>query len=304
VAVAACIYRGVVGSAPSQFLYHAPAAAFAEVVTSLPWAVVAAVFGFGGIWHRGFSVLALGMVVAALLPAGRIAWQVPEMGWRRRWPGGGLAARAVVFVLAFGQPFVRSTVRWIGCCRRRAFPAGPWLTGPLFPRLDFRRRKAVGELALWNEHGRDRQWLLPAVLGELEEAHWPFRLGDSWCDWDFEITRSRWWAVRCVMVTESHEQDRRLTRVRLHTRARGLTLVLAGVTAVAIVLLFALRPPPWGLWAIGVTFLGWLALEFHHGAVASQVMRLLLHAAEGLGLRSLNASATVPGEGAAADRHG
>jgi hypothetical protein len=274
----------------------------AEVVSSLPWALLAGALGLAGLRVWWLSLVALGMVAAALLPAARIARQVPEITWSRRWPGSRTAARLMVFLLAFGQPFVRSTVRWIGCLRRRAFPSGPWVTGPLLPRPALRRRKAVGELALWNEHGRDRQALLHAVIGELTEARWPFRIGDTWSDWDFEITRSRWWAVRCVTVTENHDHDRRLTRIRLHTRARRLTAILAAVTALAIVLLFALRPPPWGLWAIGVTFLGWLALEFHHGAVASQVMRLILHAADGLGLRSLHPPAVAPAAPQPADQ--
>ena len=132
------------------------------------------------------------------------------------------------------------------------------------------------------------------MLEELEEAGWPFRLGGNWVDWDFEIIRSRWWAVRCVTATECHREDQRLTRIRLHTRARPLTLTLATLTAIIVIGLFCFQPPPWGLWAMATTFLGWLALEFHHGAVASQVMRLILHTAATLGFRRLDDSGSAP----------
>ena len=263
-------------------------------MTSLPWGLLAAACGIGAIWLPWLSVPALVMMAAPVLLAARVAWGVPEITWVDRGFGGGVAARVTVFFLALGQPFVRGTVRWLACFRHRAFPAGPWLTGPLFRRLDLRRRKAVGELALWNEHGRDRTRLIRSLLEELEEAGWPFRLGGNWVDWDFEIIRSRWWAVRCVTATECHREDQRLTRIRLHTRARPLTLTLATLTVIIVIGLFCFQPPPWGLWAMATTFLGWLALEFHHGAVASQVMRLILHTAATLGFRRLDDSGSAP----------
>ncbi len=283
-APAAFIYQGVFGTAPYQFLYTAPHTVFADVVTGLPWGLAAAAMGVGACWVPELSWVALAMLAVPVGNAVRFAWQAPEVRWEGRPPGGALLAKVLLAFLALAQPFVRSTVRWLGCLRRVAFPRGPWFTGPLFRRPRWRRRKAVSEAALWNEHGRDRQTLLTGVLATLEEAGWRVTVGDAWTDWDFEVPRSPWWTVRCVTTTEFHHGEHRLTRVRLHTRATALTTFLATLTVAGVICLLTLRMAL-GLWSLAITFLIWLALEFHHGAVASQVMRLILHEARQHGMR-------------------
>src|SRR4029077_18899215 len=70
-AATAFIYSGIFGSAPYQFLYFAPHVAFAEVVTSLPWALLAAGCGLAAIWVPWVSLPALAMVAAPVFFAAR-----------------------------------------------------------------------------------------------------------------------------------------------------------------------------------------------------------------------------------------
>jgi hypothetical protein len=151
----------------------------------------------------------------------------------------------------------------------------------------------VAELAFWGEQRGSRTELLTAVLHELERAGWPVMMGDQWSNWDLEMKRSRWWLIRLVTATEYHPSDRRLTRVRLHTRATGRTLGAAAVTT-AIVLTVFLRHPSWGAWGIAGSFLLWLVLEYAHSATTSHLLRLVIVAARKLGLQQLDPATSRP----------
>ncbi|MGI8604079.1 MAG: glycosyltransferase [Verrucomicrobiales bacterium] len=275
------IYHGVFGYAPFQILYGAPHPAGRDVVISFQWLLAAGCVGIAGCWLPWASAIAALMllvpVVVALQTAGRCQITPPH-----NHPAG----KIVVFFLTVLQPWVRGAVRLGGCIKRGAFPSGPWLSGPLLCWPSSFRRKSVTELVLWNEHGRDRDLLLRSVIEELAAAQWPVTPGNAWTEWDFEVPRGRWWVVRCTTVTELHRDQQRLTRVRLSTRANRPTLWL-GALLVIIVLPVAWVSSVVGLWLLAMSFLTWLALEFHHGAVASQVLRLVLYTARGLGFRQI-----------------
>jgi len=281
------IYGGVFGTAPYQFLYTGSRPAGAAAVTSVPWALLAGAIGLAACWQPWLSLLAIAWMLPPVWLAARAAASAPLAGWPGRGRAGGPAARLVVFFLALGQPFVRGMARGLGCLRQRVFPGGPWQLWPLL-RLSWpRRRKTVAELALWSEQGRDRALLLETVLAELHRARWPVRVGNEWADWDFEVTRGPWWSVRAVTATEYHRSDRRLTRVRLHTRATWLTLAVAVTTTTGALALLSWHAP-WGLGALALTFLLWLALEHLHGAAAARILRLVLATARALGLEVLD----------------
>ena len=286
--LAGVIYHGVFGYAPYQVLYAPPHSAANEIMTSVHWLIAAAIAGAVGFRVPWMSAVAVVMVLVPVGIAARTAWRSPLP-----FPHDHAGGKVLVFWLALAQPVVRGLARLAGCVRHASFPSGPWLTGPLWRRPLWRRRKNVAELALWSEHGRDRDVLLKTVLDELSAAGWAAAVGDAWAPWDIEVRRGRWWDIRCTTVTEFHGGANRLTRVRLSTRATRRTLVLATVL-VAGVLPLAASTGVLGIWILAMSFLAWLGLEFHHGAVAAQALRLILHTARKNGFRLLNDPPPVP----------
>lgn len=291
---AGIIYGGMFGTAPYQFLYAVPRSVAEGWFTSASCGALGFFFLMASVWQTWFLVVALVLLVppawlaarTAVLTAGGLAW-----------PGGAvvgrLHARLIIFLLVLAQPWVRGLARGLGCLRHRVLPAGPWRRWPWFHGWPAGRPKVVAELAFWGEQRGSRTELLTAVLHELERVGWPVMTGDQWSNWDLELKRSRWWLIRLVTATEYHPSDRRLTRVRLHTRATGRTLAAAAVTT-AVVLTVFLRHASWGVWGLAGSFLLWLVLEYAHGAATSRLLRLVLAAARKLGLQQLDPATSRP----------
>ena len=282
----AVIYAGVFGKAPYQFLYARPRAGVMELARSAPWVLTAAVLAAGGLWHPGLAAAGALMLAPSVWTAARVAAAVRLAPWPGRNRVSTAAARLLVMMLALTQPVARGLVRQFHCVRQQTFPAGSGRLGPLFGRGP-RPRKAVATLALWSDQGGGREALLAAVLHELHASRWPVEVGNEWAEWDLEVTRSRWWSVRLVTATEYHPPSGRLTRVRLHTRARRVTTVLAIFSTTAVLLLF-LFEATWGLWALAGTFLLWLGLEHVHGAAAACILRLVLATSRRLAMHPVN----------------
>lgn len=276
------IYHGVFGYAPFQSLYSAPSAGALDIITSFHWLLLAGAVGLAG-WR--WPEASLAAVAMLLMPVLAALWRTARTALPPGVPR--LPGKVLLFLLCLSQPVVRGFTRLAFCLRHGAVPAGPWIVRPFMPSPAVRGRKAVSEIALWSEHGRGRDLLLEAVCEELQGAGWKLRPGNEWEPWDFEVCRSRWWSVRCTTVTETHEQGRRLTRVRLSTRATRLTLGLL-IFLLCVSLPVAITRGVHGLYLLALSFLAWLALEFHHGAVASQLMRLVLHTSRGLGFRRVD----------------
>lgn len=279
----AVIYAGVFGTAPYQFLYGRPLSATAEMVRRAPWILAGIVLTAGGLWHPVLATAGALMLAPAVWAAGRVAAATRLAVWPRRHRLSAAAARLLVMALAFTQPVARDLVRRLGCLRQRSFPAGSGRLR-LSRRLPRRQRgKTVATFALWNDAGKDRCALLAAVLADLEAMRWPVVIGDEWTDWDLEVSRNRWWSVRLVTATEYLSREDRLVRVRLQTRARRATMVIAALSTTVGLLLFALKAV-WGAWALAVAFGLWLALENRHAATVTAVRQLVATASTRLGM--------------------
>lgn len=276
----AFLYQGRFGLAPYQFLYTAPRAAWQELVLSPVWLVLGLPWAVASWWWGWMFVLVLAWMAMPLWAAAR---QVREAPLPPHSQGRGVLPSWILFGLALLQPLVRGWARGKGCLAQGIFPQGPWL-GAGWRTGSSRLGRAVAESAWWTDHGRDRSVLLEALIEALAQTPWRPRLGDEWSDWDIELQPSVWWQVRVVTATEYHQQGGCLTRLRLHSRARRVTLALGVMTAVSIVVLAAMEWR-WGVWALAVSLVLWGLLAVYHAAVIRLVLQVVRHAARQHGLR-------------------
>jgi len=278
----AVIYAGIFGTAPYQFLYGRPLSTAAEHVRSAPWVLTGILLTAGGCWHPGPAAAGLLMLAPAIWTAGRLALTTRLAVWPGRHRLSSATARLLLMALTFAQPVARGLVRQIRCVHQRSFPSGKARRPPSrhIPRPQ--RSKTVASLALWSDTTGDRGTLLATVLADLQAIPWPVVVGDAWADWDLEVNSNRWWSVRLVTATEYLAPEGRLIRVRLQSRARRATKLLAALTTAMVLLLFGLKAA-WGAWALAGGFLVWLSLEHRHGASATALLQRVLAAAHQLG---------------------
>ncbi len=279
------IYGGQFGTAPFQAMYALAEGEFPHLITSLHWLAAALVLLVAGWWAHPLAWMGGIMLAFTGWAAARKALEA-RLEARYETPAGHL----LLWFLVLAQPVLRGWSRLRGCLRHGVHPTGPWLSGPILPRLRRGPGKAVSELAFWSAHSRDRDQLLSAVLDECRQHHWPVIAGEQWDTWDFQIQRSPWWILRGTTVTEYHPGDQRLTRLRLtsHATRFNLLLSLTFLFSFATLGFFAGK---YALWLLGLSFVYWLGLEFHHGTLATQVLRLVTRTARELGLRPLAAEA-------------
>jgi len=286
------IYGGVFGTAPYQFLYTPLRPAWAEIVTSAPWAGLAGLAAVAGAWQPWLLAPAGALLAPAVWLAARTAAAITLPAWPGRRAPGTLAARTLVFLLALFQPWARGAARQLGCLRQRAFPGGPWpawrpAKWPWLAASDRLSGKVVAEVSFWSQGQGERTQLLQEAVAQLLNSRWPVRLGNVWADWDLEVGRGLWWTTRLITATEYHPRNGRLTRARIQTQATWRTRSAAALTLALVLALIALRSPL-GIWALAVTFMLWLALENHHSSIVRRLLQQLQVSGRTIGLHPLS----------------
>jgi hypothetical protein len=205
------IYHGTFGSGFFQTLYTAAPAFGLMLVTSLEYHVLILL-----------PLVVLNVMFPSLFPLTITAAAVPlavcaaaalqaDLPARRRtfW------SRPLVALLFFLQPIVRGWARYQGRFSVQRRPLAEYETLESLSLRD--RRRTLGELQFWDEHGIDRVSLLQAVVQRLDQRQWPNKVDLGWNNFDVEVYGSRWSHLQIMTATEVLGPNRQLIRCRLRT---------------------------------------------------------------------------------------
>ncbi len=274
------IYSGAFGHAPFQVIYSAPLSDFMYLTSSFPWMLVAAVLLVNFTWSAVLGSAGAAMLLLTLLVPLRHLFRLSLPADCQ-----GIRGRCLLWGLLILQPLLRGMSRFFWGLRSGGMPSGPLLGNPRKSWTGLRLSKPVAELAFWNSEGKDREDLLREILKSLRQSGLPHHVDDGWKDWDIEVRASAWWAVKLTTVTEYHEQQRRLTRLRLSTRATWVNLAFNVLLTAGLIVTAAL------CWSVSVAVgaaaggtLWWVVMENVHRRVARRAAGLGMVAAAECGL--------------------
>ncbi len=219
------IYHGFFASGFFQFIYKAPpnmalmwlTSLEYHVLVTLPLLVVGVVFwnmapnlaplpGVAFRFPLPLAFISL-LVSVSLCVAAAVQADLPKKK-RRFW------SRPLVALLFCLQPLVRGWARYHGSLRHHSLPAG---AGKTLARLKANGTEpARGEAQYWASGWFDRLVFLRRVLERLDHEGWQNKCDTGWCDFDVEISGSRWGRLQLSTVAESHAHGT-LIRCRLRT---------------------------------------------------------------------------------------
>lgn len=226
------IYQGIFGYAPFQRIYGGAPSELGYLVSSAHWMGLALLLAVCGVFSGWLLAAGMGMVLISLWRAVRLGLRA-EIAEPHDWPAG----RVCLILLNWIQPLVRGWARYVGGLGY-ARMSRVFLDMPKVSLWSRRSRLRIGvKDVFWNEQGRTRGDLFEPLMAAFREAGWECAPGYGWERWDLEISRPLLlWSVRLGSVTEYHEGEKRLTRVRLFTDPTALsglihTILLAGAIA-------------------------------------------------------------------------
>jgi GT2 family glycosyltransferase len=282
----AIIYRGVFGTALFQCVYQPEPAHWAMLPCTLEWHVAMALAAvFSVFWPLGWiavgTMLCLSIAVAALQAAqARLAAEHE-----------GLQSRALIMILCYLQPLVRSWLRY----QTRLLAYSPPTAGS---------EQAVGSgkclplsgmatAAYWSEDGCERTELLGLVIAYLTEHRWGKTIDSGWSNWDVEIYCHPWTVVQVCTAQEEHGGQRRLIRVRFQLRFSNYTRVVAMASVTTAVFAFVFQAWPAAV-AAGL-FLAFCPAVWWRGTRrAAHATAVFNHLAQKIGMAPCDASPAVP----------
>jgi len=223
------VYHGRYGYEPFQLIYPSAESGFSELLLHVLWWSTALVVGLGGIWFFPLVVVSGLMVLASL----RIAWakagrcvMVPRYD--------SLGSRWVLSGLILAQGFLRSWVRLFHGWRAVDWPRSFGSFGQIAVWTLFTGWwKLGGELKFWSTEGVGRDELLEKIREKR-----PKSIDDETGKTDVILKAGWFWNSAVVTATEYHEDEGRLTRLRLlarpqlAVRAAVLPLLIAFPVAV------------------------------------------------------------------------
>ncbi|MEM9281976.1 MAG: glycosyltransferase [Verrucomicrobiota bacterium] len=212
------IYHGHFGYAPFQLVYPTPGSGLREVCLHLSWWLVMVMFTGAMLIHWAFGVLAGLMIGLSLLEARKRAAKMaiePEFD--------SLSARWWLSALILAQGITRSGSRVRFGWRRAAWWSGlrSVLAGAGREVMSTWWKLGI-EKEFWNESGKGRDELL-AVIAKA----FPGATVDESGKTDLIVREGLFWRWSVLTVTEFHEDEKRLTRLRLLAKPRVITRVLA-----------------------------------------------------------------------------
>ncbi len=270
------VYHGRYGYEPYQLVYPSAESGFADLLLHVLWWLVAAALGIGGIWILPLCVVSVMMVLASL----RIAWKkagrcvlVPQFD--------SLGSRWVLSGLILAQGFLRSWARlfygWKETDWSRSLGSfGQIAVGTLFTGW----WKLGEELEFWSDKGVGRDQLLSEIRKQR-----PSSIDDDSGKTDVILKAGIFWNWAVLTVTEYHQDDGRLTRLRLLARpqmaVRSLVLPFLIGFPIAVWLGLGFRNE----W---LTFLlCYLVLEFSSKLYMKAKLRSLIGIAQTAGLKKI-----------------
>jgi GT2 family glycosyltransferase len=207
----AMIYRGTFGTGMFQCLYQPGPAHWAMLPSTLEWHAAALLVGLSAFaWPAAALVAGLMLALSLLVAALQAAQARPPA------PHDGIKARALVAVLSYLQPLVRSWARY----RTRLFAYRPPELDPALAKRACERLPLSGrhETSYWTEEGYGRTEFLGLVIAYLNERGWGKVIDSGWSDWDVKVYSHPWTIVEVCTAQEDHGSNKHLIRVRYRLR--------------------------------------------------------------------------------------
>lgn len=296
------VHHGVFGAGQFQAIYGATQIWWPLVVLSLEWWVLGlAMLGLAPIVNPAAMLARSGILGGfALSPADNPLFLLPALM---------LAATGVVAFLVAGQaqPPARQRRFWSRFLIAAMHVAQPVVRGWARYRTRFetiripeaihtlRRawKKRAGhllghpQLDLWSEERVSRDKLLESLLRLTAQRRWFVHVDPGWESHDVRFYGDRWCQTDLVSVTEDHGGGRRLTRVRLLTRATFFQKVLWLALGYILVLSWGLAGPV-ALAVVPVLLFLLAAARASGRRLNDAVMSCVLSVAERLGMSVVN----------------
>lgn len=217
------IFHGPLGLGAFQVIYATSSFRWWEWLTGVLWiafmlvALVSCQFG-----------LAAGLATFAVAAAWRVSAR-NTIGLH------GLRDRLLLWWLALLQPVVRESARLRGMIALGARPSfHPVLPEIIPPERPHKLTLTLATLRFWSETGVAREAWLHELRKSLKAVHIIHREDDGWRWFDIEAWPWAGMSRAWLSVTEYHDTNKRLTRVRLLLRVRrgfGLNLLLWFIVA-------------------------------------------------------------------------
>lgn len=230
------VYHGRYGYEPFQLVYPGGDSGLSEVALHVLWWILIAGLGVGSIFQPLLLLPAVLMVLASLRVAlGRAGRSTIEPEFDTT------ASRLSLAGLILVQGLIRSGARLLGGWRQVNWAGSvQFVGGEAVDRLASGWWKLGDEKAFWNGAGIGRESLLEAILNAFDQAE-----DDRGGKTDIIIKKGFFWNWAVVTATEYHEENGRLTRLRLLARPERITrmivLPLLILTPIAVMLGFGFK---------------------------------------------------------------
>lgn len=232
----AVVYHGRYGYEPYQLMYPGGDSWFGEVALHVLWWAVALAFAIGGIFLKALlwpaALMFFGTFWVAFGRAGRSP-VVPEHDTT--------GSRFALAGITLMQGLLRSGARLLAGWRHANWGRSLKSVGETAAETLARDWWKLGdEQEYWSDEGIGRETLLAAILEAFPEA-----VDDPTGKTDIVFRRGRFWNWAVVTATEYHENEGRLTRLRVLARPEPVTrlivLPLLLIAPVAVALGFGFK---------------------------------------------------------------
>ena len=242
------VYHGHYGHEPFQLVYPGRESGLTEAFLHVLWWAGIVALGIGTIF---FPLL---LIPAALMVAGSLTIALGRAGRSVIDPEfDSTSSRLTLAGLILVQGVLRSGARLLGGWRHVNWAGSlQFVGGEAVEKLASGWWKLGDEMAFWSSEGVGREALLGAILERFPRA-----ADDATGKTDIILKCGWFWNWAAVTVTEYHEEQGRLTRLRLLARPERLTrmivLPLLIIAPVAVMLGFGFKSE---LVTLGLLYLG------------------------------------------------
>lgn len=230
------VYHGHYGHEPFQLVYPGRESGLSEALLHVLWWAIIAALGAGAI------IFPLLFIPMGLMIAGSLAIALGRAGRSVIEPAfDSTTSRLTLAGLILIQGILRSGTRLLGGWRQVNWSGSVQFVGSeAVEKLASGWWKLGDEMAFWSSEGVGREALLSAIL-----EHFPRAVDDVSGKTDIILKRGWFWNWAAVTVTEYHEAQGQLTRLRLLARPERFTrlmmLPLLIFTPVAVMLGFGFK---------------------------------------------------------------
>src|SRR5437762_274646 len=274
------VYHGIFGEGFFQSLYPTPQSEVATYLSSIEWFALT-IFLFG----LGIFLPAL-RIVPYLMLGGTLCVSLSYMVRASIEPKfDTVHARLLVMLLAFAQPLVRGWSRYFTWLHFKRTPGSVIRAHEHLPERTYFGRN-LSRRVFWSEEGRDRHYLLGAILQLLDEEGWRYSTDTGWNEWDIQIYGNFWWSVTLQTVTEYHGGAKCLSRAGLRYSFVPTTILINAVY-VSLIAYHALQTGHLHYWLLGLYAIFVLFLCIRAYRLKSRVAEMVDLAAHRAGLQRI-----------------